>query len=90
MRERERERQRQRDSEREREREREKERERQREQYLLEVLEGELVHGVHLAHAGHHEVHDGATLRHRAILLSGQRDLLLRLLRFRQPLRDDA
>ena len=56
---------------------------------LLEVLERELVHRVDLSHAGHHKVHDGASLGHDTVFLSGKADLLLGGFRFRQSLLDD-
>lgn len=38
--------------------------------HLLKVLEGILVHSVHLSHARYHKVHDRAACSHRAVLLT--------------------
>ena len=55
---------------------------------LLEVLEGELVHRVHVGHVGHDEVERRAAHGHDAVSLAGDRDHLLGRLGLLQTLRD--
>ena len=58
--------------------------------YLSEVLQGVLVHGIHLGKRGDHEIHDGASRGDRTVLLAGSSDLLFCLLGFDQPVGDDT
>lgn len=55
---------------------------------LLEVLEGELVHGIDLGEACYDKVQDGATRGHRSIALPGRVDLQLGGLGLLQALLD--
>lgn len=54
--------------------------------HLLEVLEGELVHGVDLGKACDDKVQDGAARGHQSVAFSGRVDLQLGGLGLFQPL----